>query len=441
MEHRFSKKDYDNGIAIIGGGASGLMASVIASAAGVPVRVFDRNAVMGAKILATGNGRCNFTNTKQSMEYYHSSDPKEAEAVLGVFDARSVCRFFRDRGVMTLNKDGWMYPKSQTATTIRDTLVFSALRNDVKLLGNKEILGITREADGSYRLHLEGFSYRARAVILAAGGSAQKQLGTCGDGFRFAEQMGLTVKKPLPALVPLTVKKDPLFKAAGVRIHGKVSLHNQEGKQLQEMEGQLQLTDYGISGIPVFGVSQEALRRIDAKETIRAVLNFLPDFSRGEIEDQLKKTFEAGISYDPLDTKLSFVLSGIFPEKLAAVFIEKAGESSKMTLTELNALEEKDYHHFVREMAEVIHEYHLTVTGSRGFEQAQTTSGGVLLSRLDPKSLMDGKNPGFFLCGEVLDVDGVCGGYNLQWAFSSGYLAGRGAVDYIKEMDNYDQNR
>ena len=280
-----------------------------------------------------------------------------------------------------------------------------------------------------------------RAVILAAGGSAQKQLGTCGDGFRFAEQMGLTVKKPLPALVPLTVKKDPLFKAAGVRIHGKVSLHNQEGKQLQEMEGQLQLTDYGISGIPVFGVSQEALRRIDAKETIRAVLNFLPDFSRGEIEDQLKKTFEAGISYDPLDTKLSFVLSGIFPEKLAAVFIEKAGESSKMTLTELNALEEKDYHHFVREMAEVIHEYHLTVTGSRGFEQAQTTSGGVLLSRLDPKSLMDGKNPGFFLCGEVLDVDGVCGGYNLQWAFSSGYLAGRGAVDYIKEMDNYDQNR
>ena len=94
MEHRFSKKDYDNGIAIIGGGASGLMASVIASAAGVPVRVFDRNAVMGAKILATGNGRCNFTNTKQSMEYYHSSDPKEAEAVLGVFDARSVCRFF-----------------------------------------------------------------------------------------------------------------------------------------------------------------------------------------------------------------------------------------------------------------------------------------------------------------------------------------------------------
>lgn len=438
MEQVFDKKDYDNGIAIIGGGASGLMAAVIASSCGAAVRVFDRNAAMGAKILATGNGRCNFTNTKQSMDYYHSSDPKEAEAVLGRFDARSVCRFFHDRGVVTLNRDGWMYPKSQTATTIRDTLTRAALKNQVKLLGNKEIRSVTREEDGSYSIHLEGFSYKARAVILAAGGSASKQHGTCGDGFSFARSFGLSVKKPLPALVPLTVKRDPLFHAAGVRIQGRVSLLNQEEKRLATMEGQLQLTDYGISGIPVFGVSQKALRSLEDGISVIAELDLLPELSSGETVEQLEKIFLAGIRYDPLDTGLSSVLAGIFPEKLSHVLLKKAGNYEKMPLLALQEMEEEDFHQFIKKLSKVIHHYRLTVTGSRGFDQAQTTSGGVLLSQLDVSHMADPNHPGLFLCGELLDVDGVCGGYNLQWAFSSGYVAGLSASLYIREINAYD---
>lgn len=435
MGHLFDKSDYDQGIAIIGGGASGLMAAVIASSKGAPVRVFDRNTVMGAKILATGNGRCNFTNTKQDMEFYHSSDLKQAGAVLGMFDAGSVCRFFHDRGVLTVNKDGWIYPKSQTATTIRDTLTLSALRNGVKLLGGKEIQSISREADGTYRIHLDTFSYRAKAVILAAGGSASGQLGTRGDGVRMAQQMGLKVKKPLPALVPLTIKKDPLVKASGVRIAGKVTICNANDKKLSEMKGQLQLTDYGISGIPVFGVSQVALRTLDEGQKVYAKLDFLPECSLAETADQLKKTLDAGNAYAPSDTKLAKVLTGLFPEKLAAVLLKKAGEYERDTLLDYSRRKADEQQQLIGQLAATICAYRVEVTGSRGFEQAQTTSGGVLLSELDTGTMMDENNPGLFLCGEVLDVDGVCGGYNLQWAFSSGYLAGVSSSAYIRGMD------
>lgn len=391
-------------VCIIGGGAAGMMAAITAARQGAAVTVLEHNEKTGKKLLATGNGRCNLTNLKQELSCYHSREREKVWEVLQSFSVQRTIQFFSEIGIYTKNKNGYLYPSSMQASSVQKLLEMEARYRKVKIKCRehvKEILADNKEKPG-FQVLTDTWHYEADTVILACGSSASDIEGADGSGYEIAKALGHRIIPPLPALVPLKGKGNYFTKWAGVRVEGKVSLMAQ-GQIFQCEEGEIQLTDYGISGIPVFQISSYAVRLQKEGVPVTAILDFMPDFDRETLEKFLKKRQEQ-CPYKSIKE----LLIGLFPEKLISVLTEGAPN--------------------LQVLVKRIKEFPVKIAGAKSLGQAQVCSGGVSMEEVNPRTMESLVIPGLYLAGEILDADGICGGYNLQWAWSSGALAGHAAA-------------
>ena len=384
-------------VIIIGAGAAGLTASVFAAEAGALVTLLEHNEKPGKKICATGNGKCNFTNERMSGDVFRGTHPEFAENILRQFPPEAVIAFFEKLGIFPVKKNGYYYPRSGQASSIAELLVREARYRGVKIKTNAHADAVFCEK-GIWKVVSGGWTYEGDAVILANGSSASSIAGADGSGYDLARALGHHLIPPMAALCPLKCSRPKGRKSfagwAGVRIEGTVILKI-KGDQDRSQSGELQLTEYGISGIPVFQLSRYAVRAIADGKEVSARLNFLPEISKEELPAFLEK--RRSHCHEKSDQEL---LKGLFPDKLIKVLCQEP------------------------ELASAIHSYPLIVKGGSSIQQAQVCSGGVDTEELDPETLESRLHPGLYMAGELIDIDGTCGGYNLQWAWSSGAAAG-----------------
>lgn len=402
-------------VLIVGGGASGLMAAIGAARCGAKVTLLEKNRQVGKKILVTGNGRCNLTNRDQSLSHYRSAEPSFVEQVLSRVGMEDTLELLKKMGIFTKDRNGYLYPYSDQAAAVSEALRLEAEHLGVKMALNTEARAVTRDPEG-FLVETEGWSYPADAVILTCGSKAAPETGSDGTGYGFAKKLGHRVIPPLPALVQLRCREKFFEKLAGVRMDAQVELYA-DGEWLASDRGEVQFTKNGISGIPVFQVSRYAVRALAQGRQVRGRLNLMPVFEEAELLAFLKERIEN----NAYKTGEQF-LTGLLPAKVSACVLERSGLGKTKKKAGDWSREE------VERLSRAIQRFETEITGSGDFSQAQVCSGGVDLRELNPETMESRKVPGLYLAGELLDVDGACGGYNLQWAFSSGWLAGTSAA-------------
>ena len=400
-------------VAVIGGGASGMMAAVTA-AGGAHVILLEHKDRIGKKILSTGNGRCNFTNIHQEPICYHSEDPLFPWEVVEKFNAQAVISFFLQLGVYSKNRNGYIYPNSDQASAVLDAFRMELDRLKVEIRTGVECREI-RPGKKGFTILTDQEPVRAERVILCAGSKAAPTTGSDGSGYDLAKKLGHRILPVLPALTALKCEEKFFKSIAGVRANGSVSIWS-EGECIAKDTGELQVTDYGISGIPVFQVSRYASKLLYEKKETEAVLDFMPDFTK----EQINAFLRARAKTRP-DKSAEMFLIGLFHKKLCDLWIRlseiprqrKAGELTEDEIARLTGL---------------IKEFRVRVRETNPYDKAQVCCGGVDTREVNPETLESVYVPGVYFAGEILDVDGMCGGYNLTFAWASGYVAGRAAV-------------
>ncbi len=405
-------------LVIIGGGAAGLFSAVAAASrlgAG-RVWVLERLDRVGKKLLATGNGRCNLTNLECTPERYHGKDPAFPLAALRALPPKEVLRFFEAQGVLTrIEGDGKVYPYSNQAGSVVDALRFACEARGVRTICGEEI---QRLSVNNSRFLLEGNSrYEAGAVIVTAGGRASPHLGSNGSGYRLLEAFGHKTTFLFPAIVQVKTENTLTKQLAGVKWECAAAAVV-DGAVLRMEMGEVLFTSYGLSGPPVLQLSRTAG---EFGDRCKICLDLLPAFSERELRLLLEHRKET------LSSRLLMeFLSGFLPKRLGQVALKSAGYDLKRSAASLSQDD-------CQKMAQHLKCVAFPVTGVMDFKNAQVTAGGVSTRGFNPETLMSRRQPGLFAAGEVLDVDGDCGGFNLQWAFSSGYRAGLSAAEWLLE--------
>lgn len=406
-------------VIVIGGGASGLTAAVWAARQGAAVTILEHMDRVGKKILSTGNGKCNLTNRYLDKNCYRSFEPGFPYQVLSAFGVEETLDFFKGIGIYPKDKNGYIYPYSEQASSVLEVLRMECRLQKVEILCDCQISHLKKAGTG-FCIDTSKGQFRADRVILAAGGKAAPITGSDGSGYELAKTLGHKVRKPLPALVQLRCNGNYFKQLAGIRTEAIVTLFS-EGRKLSEEKGELQLTDYGISGIPVFQVSRFASKALDEGKEVTAVINFLPSMD-------CRKTAELLCERQRLmehKTAEEFLV-GLFQKKLATVLLSQSGISAADPVKTLNKKK-------IERLAGQISEFEMRVTATNPFANAQVCSGGIDTREIHADTMESHVIPGLYLAGEIIDVDGICGGYNLQWAWSSGAIAGinagRGTYD------------
>ncbi len=403
-------------IGVIGGGASGMMAAITAARQGAEVTVLERNNRLGKKLLSTGNGRCNLGNMDMDPGHYHTEQPGLLEHFLKRFSTEDTISFFQGIGVLLKDKGGYLYPACEQAAVVQDALRYELDSLHVREITECHIREIGRDGrTGKLQVSTGEKTYLFDRVILACGGQAAPGTGSDGSGYKLARQMGHSLIPVVPALVQLRCGETCLRSVAGVRADAEISAWCGESCAARE-RGELQLTDYGVSGIPVFQISRVVNYIMREHREVKLRIDFLPDY--GEAEYARLKAARKLLLQEERTVEEFF--TGLLHKKLMCLFIRMAGlkPGDRIALADPAAIEK---------VYGLIRRWELHVTGSNSFESAQVCAGGVPLDEVT-KDLESRKLPGVFFAGEVLDVDGRCGGYNLQWAWCSGYLAGMAAA-------------
>lgn len=379
-----------NSIAVIGGGPSGMAAAIAAARQGTKtVRLIEKNNILGRKLLATGNGRCNLTNRNCS-------------------GAEETLRFFAEIGLLTRSEEeGRVYPYSEQAVSVQEALAEALLRLGVEILCGREVQKLERQDQG-FRITTDQEQFFSETVILATGGKAGPQYGSTGDGYRFAKAFGHSVVRLMPSLVQM-VSPQPFFKELkGVRAKGSAELVR-DGESVDRETGEIQFTEDGLSGICIFNLSKKYVQG----DTIK--IDLFPDYSAAELEKLLERRIEL-----LKDRDLPGFFSGILHKKLIPVVIRELALDEIQKTSGL--MREK-----AAGIAAFLKGWTILVTGTKGWKEAQVTAGGIDLAQIDENTMESRLVPNLYFAGEVLDVDGKCGGYNLQWAWSSGLAAGTAA--------------
>ena len=381
---------------IIGAGAAGLTAGIFAAGNQSEVTIIEHEKQPGKKILSTGNGHCNMSNENLNSSMYYG-DSRFIDCVLNRFGVLQVKDFFESLGLYTCSKNGYIYPMSLQAKSVLLFLRDIAIDSGIKIKTNNQITNI-RCQDNKFYVNT-GIEMECDNLIIATGGCSFPKTGSDGSGFALAEKLQHTVIKPEPALTALISQDDLLKKAAGVRIFSTLSF---QGK---EQTGELQITDYGISGIPVLNMS----RLVNPGDVV--VIDFAPAIHKENLYHMISKLILQS------DKKsIDFVLNGMFHEKLTAVFTNKLNIHNKPC----GVLGENDINNIVS----LIKNYRIVIQKRRGFDFAQVTAGGVSTDEINPMTMESTKIKNLYFAGEVIDVDGMCGGYNLHFAWASGDIAG-----------------
>jgi predicted Rossmann fold flavoprotein len=395
-------------VIVIGGGASGMAAAITAAQRRHTVTLLERQARVGRKLLSTGNGRCNLSNAHADGSHYHG-DAALADAVLkrpelGLGNTMS---WFEELGLYVVGEPGGrLYPRSDTATSVLDVLRFALERLGVNVITGSPVTGI-HVKDHHFTVTTEEGVYASDAVILAAGGAAGAKVGGVMDGYRIAKGLGHHRTALFPAIVQL--RTDPTWPRSlkGVKAQADVAILRR-GEVLARRCGEILFTEYGVSGPAVFDVSRAASLGGDG---LVCRLDLLPGQDEAVTFADLAQRRER---MAPQESQL--LLTGLLHPRLGQTVCRAAG----FTTRPAGELSDDD----LLRIAQRLHRFDLPVLGVCGFDQAQVTAGGLRTDEFDPQTLESRIVPGFYACGEVLDVDGDCGGFNLQWAWSSGRLAG-----------------
>ncbi len=401
-------------VLIIGAGASGMTAAIHAARAGAQVTILEHKDRAGKKILSTGNGRCNFTNLNQKDACYRCGVPGFPMEALDRFPVKDTLDFFRELGILAKDRNGYVYPNSDQASSVLDALLQELEHLSVKVQYQCNISSVTKK-EGRFLVCSDKGQYRGHALILAAGSKAAPVTGSDGSGYGLAADFGHRIITPLPALVQLRCRERHYKKLAGVRSDGEIRLYV-EGKPAASDVGELQLTDYGISGIPTFQVSRYASAALHRKQKVTAVINFLPSMSRAESWEMMEKRLDL-----LKERNCRQFMNGLLNSKLSGVLLELAEIPEKQPVKSITESQKK-------RLFQMITNYETQITASNPYENAQVCCGGVDAKQVNKETLESKLVKGLYFCGEILDVDGICGGYNLQWAWSSGFVAGRQAA-------------
>lgn len=402
-------------VGIIGGGAAGMVAGIFAARAGARVTILERNDRIGKKILVTGNGKCNLGNYHLTMEEYYGNNPIWIEKALKSFGTEETVEFFRGLGLLLKERNGYIYPACEQAAVVLDVLRFELQSLGVEVITESKINSICKEKESGKIILSDGAKkYTYDAVILACGSKAAPKTGSDGSGYKLAKQIGHRILPTVPALVQLKCSEDYLKAVAGVRADATVKVYD-NGECVANERGELQLTEYGISGIPVFQLSRIVNYILRDKPEVSVEIDFLPDYD----EMDLQKLYHDRMTLQKNRTVEEF-FTGLLNKKLMTLFIKLAGLKG-------NALVEQADKNKIAQVYKLCKSWRVHVNGSNPYDNAQVCAGGVDTTEVS-ENMESLKMPGVYLAGELLDVDGKCGGYNLQWAWCSGYLAGRAAA-------------
>ena len=397
-------------IGIIGGGASGMAAAIAAAEdPNVQVHIFERQARVGKKLLATGNGRCNLTNLHAGIGGYHGEDTSFAQYALSVFPVESTLAWFRQLGLFTVAEEsGRVYPYSDQANSVVDVLRFALERPNITLHTSFEVKKVKNEADG-FTVCGDTDTVFCQRLIVACGGLAGTKLGGSMSGYKLLGQMGHKSTRLRPTLVQLKSEWGGVSALKGVRANCHIAV-KKDGVTHSQSTGEIQFTDYGISGPVVFEVSRDACV---GSGDWSAEIDFLPEYSAETLSEELHRRTTTQLSADEL-------LTGILHNRLGRVLTRAAGIKDQRPAQDVNDIE-------IANVCNAVKAFEIPLSEPMGMDSAQVTAGGIMTADFDPQTMQSKLVPGLYACGEVLDIDGDCGGYNLQWAWSSGRLAGQSA--------------
>ncbi len=400
---------------VIGGGAAGLMAAIAAAKNGAKTIVIEHMDRVGKKILSTGNGKCNYTNAICEISCYRGEQPAFVSSVLKQFDTADTIRFFEELGVCPTERNGWYYPQCGQASAVLDVLMMESKAVGVSIFTSCRISGVKKKG-GCFWIDTNQDTFLSRTVVFATGLLASPKTGSDGSALPYIEQFGHKIIDIVPALVQMKGKQSFLKSVAGIRAQAAVKLFV-NGQQITTEKGELQLTEYGVSGIPVFQLSRYATKALSQGSSAYVLLDFMPQLKTiEETESFLSRRFfcaaENGRGKDA-----GAALIGLFHKKLIPVFLREA--DIPVTCPAGNVTKRQ-----VACLAKAVRALRVDLSGSMGFANAQVCAGGVDTTQIKNDTLESKIVDGLYFAGEVLDIDGACGGYNLQWAWSSGYVAG-----------------
>ena len=405
-------------VLVVGGGASGMVASIYASRFNNEVILCEKNNNLGRKILLTGNGRCNYWNKDISLEHYNSLDKDVLDKIITNENKLEIENFFDRLGIVPKIKDNYYYPASNQAVSIQTALVLECELNGVKILNNEEVLSIKKIGE-YFEVKTSSGKMIVDKVVLSTGSKACSKTGSNGIGYQFAKDLGHQIVKPLPGLVQLELKASFLKEWAGIRSDVLVSLYEND-KLIKRECGEIQLTDYGVSGICVYQLSSLVSRGLDNSYREEIEINFLNSLDIKNEEEFI--LFMNERNKKVLNRNVSQLLDGILNYKLINLIlkISKIDRDSDWN----NVSYDKR-----KELGINLTCLRLEVSGTKSFDSAQVCSGGVRLREINPMTMESLIIPGLYIVGELLDVDGECGGFNLGFAWISGYLAGRSLME------------
>lgn len=394
-----------NRIAVIGGGASGLVAAITAAKNGADVTIYEGGERVGRKILATGNGRCNLTNINADVENYHGKNP---EFILGAkekFWVDETLDFFKHLGILPkIEEEGKVYPYSDQASSVLDVLRFKIEELNIKTVTSFEVKTVKRDGAAFVIESYDGRRTKADKVIIATGGKAAPNLGSKGVGYEILSGFGHRIEELCPSLVQIKTSTEVVRKLKGIKLNARASAGS-----FSEC-GEVLFTEYGLSGPVIFSLSPH----LNGQTTVS--LDILCEYTGEQLFDMLNER----IANNPKIPLENFFV-GMFNKRVGQAVLKFAGIEplSRYAVTFSYAELEK--------LCSVIKKWDFTVMGTMSWNNAQVTKGGAKTEEFDPKTLESKLVKGLYAAGEVLDIDGDCGGYNLQWAWSSGFLAGSSA--------------
>lgn len=415
-------------VAVIGGGAAGLMAAIAAARCGAKTLIIEHMDRVGKKILSTGNGKCNYTNALQGVSYYRGEDPAFVLPIFEQFGHEDTVSFFQELGIYPKVRKGYFYPASEQASSVLEVLRMECDYQNVAIYTSCELKSIKKTRDG-YQIATEKEAFSTKKIIFATGLLAAPKTGSDGSAIPHIERLGHHFIDVVPALVQLQGKQSFFKSLAGIRAEVTIDLYiknehfcdksTNHDADLTEWDkvctetGELQLTDYGISGIPVFQISRFATRALSRKKQVCTKIDFLPALSDSATLELLEHRF-----YEFSHEKTcSEAMIGLFNKKLADVLLKESGIDLHLQACQIKPKQ-------LRRLCNTIKTFHVDVIGSKGVENGQVCAGGVSTQEIHPTTLESKLAEGVYFAGEVIDIDGMCGGYNLQWAWSSGYVAG-----------------
>lgn len=394
-------------VVIIGAGASGLVAAIESARRKNNVTIIEKLETSAKKILATGNGKCNYWNENFDNKFFNSENNEFIKEVNTQENQKEVLQFFEKIGITPFIKNGYYYPMSMQASSIRNALLLEAMKQGVKILNNSLVSDV-KLVGNKFKIEFTTGEIYAEKLIIATGSNAYYKDRNL--GYDICKKLGHNIIKVMPALVQLTGSENFFKDWAGVRsnVSVKISVNN---KIIKQEFGEIMLTDYGISGICVFNLSGIANKALDKKQNVKININFLPHI------DDLSAYLE-NRNKDLYNRNLEEFLEGILNYKLINVILKKSNISKKRKWADLNEMEKSI-------LCSNISNFELEVSGSKSFENAQVCTGGVDTKEINPHTMESKICKNLYIIGEILDVDGCCGGYNLGFAWLSGMIAGR----------------